>query len=163
MLIAMPNKIIRLDKRHKEQLAEIDFASAHQNSSKHLNLNEMKKEITCRLNKGQEQFFGYKKDGELVGYISLKPFFPGHKHCELYWLAVKKNQQGQGIGGELTTFIEKYAKRKGFRKICLYTGQNMKRTRTFYEKLGYRFVNEFKEYYGYPSGNTTAALYAKKL
>ena len=77
-------------------------------------------------------------------------------------LAVKKKCQEQGLGTKLIKFIEKYAKRNGFRKIYLYTGKNMKRTRKFYEKLGYKLVNEFPGYYGY-SKNNTAVLYVKKL
>lgn len=157
------DKIIKLDKRHIEQLFIIDFESEHQNSSKHVNKKEMKKGIQNRFDKGHEIFFGYKQNNELIGYVTLKPFFPGYKHCEVYWLAVKKKCQGQGIGSKLMEFIEKYAQKNGFRKVCLYTGQNMKLTRKFYEKLGYKLINEFKGYYGYPSGNTTAVLYAKSL
>ena len=130
---------------------------------KHVSKKEMKKGIQNRFDKGHEIFFGYKQNNELMGYVTLKPFFPGYKHCEVYWLAVKKKCQGQGIGSKLMRFIEKYAKKKGFRKVCLYTGQNMKLTRKFYEKLGYKLINEFRGYYAYPSGNTTAVLYAKSL
>jgi len=157
------DKIIRLDKRHIEKLFIIDFESEHQNSSKYVNKKEIKKGIQNRFDKGHEIFFGYKQNNELIGYVTLKPFFPGYKHCEVYWLAVKKKCQGQGIGSKLMKFIEKYAKKNGFRKVCLYTGQNMKLTRTFYEKLGYKLINEFQGYYGYPSGNTTAVLYTKSL
>jgi len=157
------DKIIKLNRRHIEQLTIIDFESEHQNSSKLFNKKQLVKQIQNRFDKGHEIFFGYKQNNELVGYVTLKPFFPGYKHCEVYWLAVKKKCQGQGIGSKLMRFIEKYAKKNGFRKVCLYTGQNMKLTRKFYEKLGYKLINEFKGYYGYPSGNTTAVLYAKSL
>jgi len=123
----------------------------------------MKRKIKNRFDEGHELFFGYRQDNELVGYVTLKPFFPGYKHCEIYWLAVKKKCQGQGIGTKLMRFIEKYAKKNGFRKVCLYTGQNMKLTKKFYEKIGYKLVNKFPRYYGYPTGNTTAILYAKEI
>ena len=156
-------KIIKLNRGHIEQLALVDFESEHQNSSKVFNKNQMKKEIQKRFEEGHELFFGYKLNNELVGYVTLKPFFPGHKHCEVYWLAVKKKNQGQGIGKILMSFIENFAKKKGFRKVCLYTGKNMKKTRKFYEHIGYKLINEFPGYYGYPTGNTTAVLYAKSL
>jgi len=157
------DKIIKLYRRHIEQLATIDLESEHQNSSKRMNKKEMKKEIQDRFDRGHEIFFGYKQNNDLVGYVTLKPFFPGYKHCEVYWLAVKKKCQGQGLGTKLMKFIEKYAKKNGFRKVFLYTGQNMKLTRNFYVKNGYKLVNEFPGYYGYPTGNTTAVLYAKPL
>ena len=157
------DKIIKLNRRHIEQLAIIDFESEHQNSSKLFNKKQLVKQIQNRFDKGHEIFFGYKKNNELVGYVTLKPFFPGYKNCEVYWLAVKKKFQGQSLGTKLMKFIEKYAKKNGFRKVCLYTSQNMKLTRKFYEKIGYKLINEFPGYYGYPSGNTTAVLYAKSL
>lgn len=157
------DKIIKLNRKYIEQLAIIDFESEHQNSYKLFNKIQLKKEIQNRFDKGHEIFFGYKQNKELVGYVTLKLFFPGYKHCEVCWLAVKKKCQGQGIGTKLMIFIEKYAKKNSFRKVCLYTGQNMKLARKFYEKIGYKLINEFSGYYGYPIGNTTAVLYAKSL
>lgn len=159
----MINKIIKLDKRHIDELAIIDFESEHQNSSTRFNKKQMMREIEKRFNEKHEIFFGYMQGKELVGYVTLKPFFPGHKHCEVYWLAVKKKMQGLGIGSKLMTFIENYAKKKGFRKICLYTGEEMLLTQKFYKKNGYELINKFKGYYGYDEGNTTAVLLCKRL
>lgn len=156
-------KIIKLDRRHVEQIVSIDFESKHQNSSKLFNKKQMMKELKERFEKKQEIFFGYKQGKELVGYVTLKPFFPGYKHCEVYWLAVKKKMQGRGIGSKLMIFIENYAKKKGFRKICLYTGENMLLTQNFYTKIGYDLINKFPNYYGYLEGNTTAVMYCKEL
>lgn len=156
------NNIIKLDKRHIEQLVNIDFESNHQGDKKRqVKKTEIRKELKNRFKVKHEIFFGYKKNNELIAYVTLKPFFPGHKHCEVYWIAVKKKSQGNRIGTKLMKFIENYAKKKGFRKVFLYTGKNMKLTRKFYEKIGYKFINEFKNYYGYSTGNTTAVLYGK--
>lgn len=158
------DKIVKLNRSHIKHLPIIDFESEHQGDrERKIKMSEMKKGIQNRFDKGHEIFFGYKKNNELVGYVTLKPFFPGYKHCEVYWLAVKKKCQGQGLGTKLMKFIEKYAKKNGFRKVCLYTGKDMKLTRKFYKKIGYQLVNEFPGYYGYQTGNTTAVLYAKLL
>jgi ribosomal protein S18 acetylase RimI-like enzyme len=138
--------------------------SKHQKAKKHDTTKiGAKKEITKRFDTGHEMWFGYKESGELKGYVTLKPLFPGYKHCELYWLAVKKKYQGRGIGKKLVGFVEKLAKKMGFRKVCLYTGKNMVNTRAFYEKLDYKKINEFPGYYGFVTGNTTAVLYAKEM
>lgn len=157
-------KITKLNKRHIKQILQIDYESEHQGDiERKAKKIEMLKEIKERFEEKHEEFFGYKEGKELIGYVTLKPFFPGYKHCEVYWLAVKKKDQGKGIGKKLMKFIEEYARKKGFRKVCLYTGKNMKKTRGFYEKIGYEFVNEFKNYYGYETGNKTAVMYYKKI
>jgi ribosomal protein S18 acetylase RimI-like enzyme len=157
-------KIIRLNRKHSEQLAQVDFESEHPvDAQRNLSKTLMKKYILKRFDQGHELFFGLKSDEELIGYVTLIPFFPGHKHCEVFWLAVRKKYQKQGVGKRLMRFIEQHAKKNGFRKVCLYTGKDMKWARYFYEKIGYEFVNEFPGYYSFSSGNTTAVLYAKEV
>ncbi len=153
--------IIKLDKRHFNEMAQIDFESEHE-LEPNFKLSDYKKILKERITKGDEIFFGLKDKNIIKGYLSLKPFFPGHKHCEVYWLAVRKRFQKQGIGKKLMFFIENYTKKKGFRKVCLYTNKVMKNTRKFYEKIGYKLINEFPNYYGYKKNNT-AVLYGKKL
>jgi len=158
------DKIIKLDKRHLEQLADVDFECAHSvDVQRNLSREDMKEYILQRINKKQEIFFGYKQNDELIGYVTMIPHFPGYKHCEVYWLAVKKKVQKQGIGRKLMRFIEEYAKEKGFRKVCLYNGKEMKEAQSFYERIGYKLINEFKGYYGFSTGSTTAVLFAKSL
>jgi len=158
-------KIIQLDKRHLVKMAEISLDSDHENDKiLKVKLLDYVKEFKRRFKIKHEKFFGYKEAGVLKGFANIKLFFPGHKHCELYWLAVDKEYQGNGIGTNLVSFVEKYAKEKGFRKIFAYTNKTMKRTRKFYEKLGYSLVNEFPGYYGYSNNKyTTAVLYSKVL
>ena len=156
-------QITPLDRRHADALADIDWESEHSGTTEHgRQKDELRAEVKDRLAEGDELFFGYWKGDELLGYATLKPHFPGHKHCELYWLAVRKSAQGKGIGKALATFVEDRARRDGFRKIFVYTAVNNP-VRKFYEHLGYAFVNEFPGYYGFTTGNTTAVLYGKAL
>ena len=59
-------------------------------------------------------------------------------------------------------YAEEWARKKGFRKICLYTDETNKKARGFYKHLGYKKINEFPEYYSFEKDNT-AVLYGKKL
>ncbi|MBN2454715.1 GNAT family N-acetyltransferase [Candidatus Woesearchaeota archaeon] len=154
-------KIIRLSKRNLNELARIDYEAQHP-LEKHLKAADYKRILRERFELGHEIFFGYKEGRELKGYAALKPFFPGHKHCEACWIAVRKKYQGRGIGKALMKFVEGYAKKKKFRKVCVYTNKALKRVRNFYEKQGYRFVNEFPGYYSYAKNNTSV-LYAKRI
>jgi ribosomal protein S18 acetylase RimI-like enzyme len=154
-------KIIGLSRSNINQITQVDFECEHQLERKR-KFESYKKELIERFNKKQEMFFGFVEGRELKGYVTLKPFFPGHKHCEAYWIAVKKKYQSRGIGKELMRFIENYAKKKGFRKIFLYTNEKMKGVRRFYENLGYKLINKFPGYYGFPKDNT-AVLYGKTI
>lgn len=158
-------KIIKLSRKHIDEIAEVDFRCEHPNDSQRkLTKLEMKKYILKRFDEKQEVFFGFKINDELVGYATLKLFFPGYKHCELYWLAVKKKNQKQGIGKKLMVFIEKYAKEKGFRKVCLYTDEDMIGAQKFYTKIGYKLINKFPNYYGFGKGfNNTAVMMCKEI
>lgn len=158
-------EILRLDKKVLDQLAEIDFESGHEmGMARGITLQDCKAELTGRFAGGNELFFGYMDEGILKGYATMKPFFPGYRHCELYWLSVSKKYQCKGIGTALMEHIEDYARKQRFRKICIYTNKLMKETRRFYEKRGYVFINEFPGYYGYEDASkNTAVLYSKVL
>ena len=84
-------KIIKVNMKNLEELAQIDFESEHQGNIKNnISKSYMKKGIVKRMEEGHEIFFGFKEKNILKGYVTLKPFFPGHKHCEVYWLSVRK-------------------------------------------------------------------------
>lgn len=150
---------IKLDEKNIDVIGGIDFESNHQMES-HLTIDDYKNIAKNRFEAGNEEWFGLKIYDIIVGYVTLKDDFPGHKHCEVYWLSVRNSFQGKGYGKKLMFFIEDYAKKKGFRKVCLYTNKEMLKTRGFYERIGYELVNEFPDYY---SDGGIAVLYAKKL
>lgn len=155
------NKFIKLNKKHLTELADIDYHSAHQIEG-HRTLASYKKELVKRFNKKHELFFGYREEGILKAYITIKLFFPAHKRCEVHWLAVRKEFHQEGIGSKLMRHIELYAKKNGFRKVCLYTNKKKKLARRFYEKNGFKIVNEFPNYYGFKKNNA-AVLFAKDI
>jgi ribosomal protein S18 acetylase RimI-like enzyme len=155
---------IKLDKRHLDQIVEVDYHCNHPvEAQRNLSKKDVKKYTLKRMNKKEELFYGHKIGQEIVGYVTLKPFFPGYKHCEVYWLAVKENYQKHGIGKKLMRFIEKVAKDKGFRKVCLYTGEDMVNAQKFYERIGYKKINKFPGYHDFANSNNTAILYAKEV
>ena len=154
-------KIIKLTKRNLNQLAQVDYEAGHKMQPK-FKKSDYRKILKQRFDLGHEIFFGYKEGSEIKGYAALKPYFPGHKHCEACWIAVKKQHQRKKIGTKLMKFVEQYAKKNKFRKVFLYTNKSMKAVRKFYEKAGYKFINEFPGYYSY-SKNNTAVLYGKNV
>jgi ribosomal protein S18 acetylase RimI-like enzyme len=155
---------IKCTRANIPQLAEIDFQSEHPGDAREgLTKKEMEAGIRKRFDEARELFYAAKVDRKLVGYATLILFFPGYKHAELYWLAVKKSHQCRGIGSALVEHIATLAKRQGFRKLCLYTGDDLKPAHRFYKKNKFCLVNTFPDYYGFSEGNTTAALFCRRL
>ncbi|MBW2976828.1 GNAT family N-acetyltransferase [Candidatus Woesearchaeota archaeon] len=114
------------------------------------------KEFKCLFNDKNYEFFVYNN----TGFILFNHKFCGNNNCEVYWLVVSKQFQGKGIGTKLMKFIEKYAKKKKFNGIYLYTHPIRKNTLNFYKKLGYHKVNEFPDYY---INGDTSFLFGKRL
>ncbi|MFA5763260.1 MAG: GNAT family N-acetyltransferase [archaeon] len=156
------DKIIKVNQRSIKSLLKVDEEANHQ-ATGNLSSKEKLKSLKKRFDDGYELFYAYKRNNEIIAYITLKPFFPGHNHCEVYWLNVKKNYQCEGVGTKLIKYIENLAKQMQFRKVCVYTGKTMGLTRHFYEKNNFKLINEFPDYYGFPTGNRTAVLYVKDL
>ncbi|MBS3158033.1 GNAT family N-acetyltransferase [Candidatus Woesearchaeota archaeon] len=126
-------------------------------SNKEFYVYEIKKNVNNEYNKSEKN----NCNKEIAGYATLKLEFPGYKNCELSWIAVKQKYHNKGIGKKLAKFIEKLAKKKGFRNIYAYTSEKGNdKVHQFYKKLKYRKINALEDYY---SDGTRAVLYGKSL
>ncbi len=74
---------------------------------------------------------------EIIGSISLQG-------SEIKGVFVKFNYTRKGIGTKLMDFIEDYAKKKGLKKVHLWSAE---KARGFYKKLGYKLVKKVKKNY----------------
>lgn len=88
--------------------------------------------------------FGAFVGGKLVAYL-LAPEFEGGVSW-IYWIAVLKNYQNQGIGATLLNFFEKLCIKQGIHSIIFYSD---KRNVGFYLKRGYKVIGfDEKSYFG---------------
>ncbi len=99
-------------------------------------------------------------DDKIIAYVAFKKNFSAPDSCEIICLSVLKEKQNQGIGRKMTKFIEMRAKELNFKRIFLYTGKENVNAQHFYEKLNYKKINEFPDFYGC---GDTAILYGKLL
>ena len=81
----------------------------------------------------EEVFLAVNEDDELLGTISLN-------HDKIEGLFIRFDLTDHDIGSSLLFFVEDYAKSRGLKKIHLFS---TKRAVPFYEKEGYRLINEF--------------------
>jgi GNAT superfamily N-acetyltransferase len=87
------------------------------------------------------QNFAAKRDDNYLGLISID--FPYPNSCNIYWMAVLREFQGQGIGRQLIEHACNFAKEKGAKTMTVETlsplvsEKNYLRTYDFYQSTGF--------------------------
>lgn len=84
-----------------------------------------------------------------VGYICYGPITMAEQRFDIYWLAVDRSVQSQGIGSLLLTEAEKKIAEADGKYIFIDTSSKdaYKQARNFYSKHGYREVARIPHYY----------------
>lgn len=87
--------------------------------------------------------------GELLGYACFGPIPATQESWHLYWIAVRPDLQGRGLGGRLLAAAEEAAWREGGRRMYLDTSgtDDYAPTRGFYLRWGYAVVANLPDYY----------------
>lgn len=69
---------------------------------------------------------------------------------DVYWIAVARTHQGQGIGRELLSAAENYIQAAGGKLIIIETSStpDYDRTNRFYRLRGYKLVCQIADFYG---------------
>ncbi|MFN0159419.1 MAG: GNAT family N-acetyltransferase [Bacteroidota bacterium] len=89
-------------------------------------------------------------DGESVlGYYCIGPTPATSGTFDLYWIAVKPDMHGRGIGGMLNSHAEETICSMGGRLVIAETSSQPKydKTRKFYVTHGYSELSRIKDYY----------------
>jgi ribosomal protein S18 acetylase RimI-like enzyme len=89
------------------------------------------------------------EDGQISGYILYGPVPLADRVYDIYWLAVKPDSQGKGVGRRLIAHVEENIKDLGIRMICLETSSkdSYERTRRFYQQAGYVEESRIRDFY----------------
>lgn len=97
-----------------------------------------------------------------VGYACFGPIACTVNRFDLYWVAVEKQYQNQGLGSLLLVKSEQEIRRMGGRKIYIETSSQPKYepTRTFYTKQNYFKEAEIRDFY---NDNDNKIIYVKTL
>lgn len=108
--------------------------------------------IDDRLSKGEGSEYHFifaESDGEPVGFICYGPITMTEHRFDIYWIAVRKDMQGMGIGSLLLTEAEGDMRRLGCSLIFVETSsrQVYEPTRGFYRRSGFREVARIPDFY----------------
>jgi D-alanine-D-alanine ligase len=107
-------------------------------------------------------FIFAEKGGIVLGYSCYGPIPLTLNSYDLYWIAVRKEVQGSGIGKMLLSCSEAAMVELGGKRIYIETSSRdlYLRTRRFYEICGYRAEATLREFYS-PGDNKV--IYVKPL
>lgn len=94
---------------------------------------------------GRKNYYVAELNGAVCGVVQIGVDEVGGV-CEIENLAVKKESQGNGVGGKLVKFAEDYAKERGCHKTWLFT-LDWYKAGSFYEKLGYEREGLLKKHW----------------
>jgi len=91
----------------------------------------------------------YEKDGAILGFAYYAPAEMTDRTWYLYWIAVSKQTQAKGVGGQLLKHVEETAARAGARILIIETSSlpHYELTRRFYLKHGYDQEAQLRDFY----------------
>lgn len=106
-----------------------------------------------RLQQGEDSgyyFLFCERDGNLLGYACYGPRDGEHAVHDLYWIAVRPDAAGQGIGHELLLAVEKAVAIAGGRVLVAETSSTpwYAGARAFYQRQGFAGTCRRPEFYG---------------
>jgi GNAT superfamily N-acetyltransferase len=121
--------------------------------------------VEARLTKGAASGYEFafaEQKGELVGYACFGRNTLTVSSFDLYWIAVEKSKQGDGIGRLLLEEAERQITAAGGGRIYIETSQrpDYQATRGFYDRCGYKLEAVLEDFYA--SGDSKA-IYVKAL
>ena len=121
--------------------------------------------VETRLSKGTASGYEFAfadLKSQSIGYVCFGPNPVTVSSWDLYWIAVDKTRQGQGIGRMLMDEAERRIQAAGGKRVYIETSQRADylATRGFYERCGYSLSAVLDDYY---APGDSKAIYVKLL
>jgi GNAT superfamily N-acetyltransferase len=87
--------------------------------------------------------------GQVLGYTSYGPIAGTAGSFDLYWIAIRRSQQGQRLGRLVMEETERRIRASGGRRVYAETSgrPQYEPTRVFYERLGFSREAHLKDFY----------------
>jgi len=125
-------------------------------------LDEVLSDYHASNREGGHRSATWEEDGHIFGFAYWAPAAMTDRTWYLYWIAVRKQRQAGGIGGELMEHVEDDIRKAGGRVLFIETSglPHYQLTRGFYQKIGYQQVAVLPDYY---SDGDDMVVFRKRL
>jgi L-amino acid N-acyltransferase YncA len=113
---------------------------------------------------GRYRVFVAELNDTVIGWASLHPYSQRRAYAGVGELSVyiRRDMRGNGIGQQLLTALEQYAKGQAFHKLVLGTFPFNQGGQGLYHKMGFYEVGTFKNH-GRLDGNWVDVMWMEKL
>lgn len=108
--------------------------------------------VQVRLDKGPAsgyEFVFAEQEGQVVAYACFGRNLLTVASWDLFWIAVEKSHQGQGLGRVLLNYVHQHVAAAGGGRVYIETSHraDYQATRGFYERCGYRLEAVLDDFY----------------
>ncbi|WP_338542441.1 GNAT family N-acetyltransferase [Paenibacillus tundrae] len=109
---------------------------------------QVKQKIETILEHTRDVVWVYEQNNEVLGYIHGSPYqlLFSEPLVNVLGFVVKEGYRNQGIGGRLIQHLESWAQDQGYYGIKLLSHPSRKNAHAFYEKRGYQFTKDQKNF-----------------
>jgi len=109
---------------------------------------KVKVKLETIIRKNTDMVFVYEQDNEVVGYIHGSPYelLFSESLINVLGFVVKESHRNHGIGSRLISRLEEWGRDNKYFGIKLLTHPNRVNAHKFYEKRGYIFTKDQKNY-----------------
>ena len=89
---------------------------------------------------GREGCWVAEKDGRIMGSVFVVEEDAGT--AKLRMLYVEPDARGEGLGTRLVGEVVKFVREAGYRRLTLWTNENLTAARRLYEKAGFKLISQ---------------------
>lgn len=142
-------RFLPLNEAHTAELVKMAAETGFFKDHEVIALEEVFDDYHAENHKYDHKAYVLEGSGTNLGFVYFAPAPMTEGSWQLWWIVVKADQQGKGLGGRLLNFAEDFCREKGGRVMFIETSSQPKYepTRQFYLKYKYNQEAVLREFY----------------
>lgn len=145
----MNNAVLPLLEKHTDELVQMAHQTGFFKDHEVVALREVLDDYHAENKEFGHHGFILAEEGKPLGFVYFAPAPMTEGSWQLWWIVVRADIQGRGLGGRLLRFSEDFCRDQGGRVMFIETSSQEKYdpTRKFYLRYGYNQEAVLREFY----------------